>query len=56
MNLASRMESHGVSGAIQITEATWRLVHDRFDCVPGGTIDIKGAGPTPVWHVVGRRR
>lgn len=53
--MASRMESHGVSGAIQITDRTWTLVHDRFDCTSGGTIDVKGAGPTEVWHVVGRR-
>ncbi len=55
VNMASRMESHGRSGAIQITERTWRLVHDRFDCTPGGTIDVKGAGPTAVWHVRGSR-
>jgi class 3 adenylate cyclase len=53
VNMASRMESHGLSGAVQITERTWRLVKDRFQCEEGGTIDVKGAGPTRVWHVVG---
>jgi len=54
VNMASRMESHGQRGAIQITDRTWRLIADRFVCAPGGTVDVKGAGPTPVWHVVGR--
>lgn len=53
VNMASRMESHGLSGAIQITERTWRLVKDRFQCDERGIIDVKGAGPTRVWHVVG---
>ena len=53
VNLASRMESHGVPGAIQITEGTWRLVKDRFPCAQRGTIDVKGVGPTRVWQVVG---
>lgn len=29
VNVASRMESHGVEGRVQISEATWRLVRDR---------------------------
>jgi len=53
VNMASRMESHGVRGAIQITECTWRLVKDRFQCKERGTIDVKGVGLTRVWHVVG---
>ena len=53
VNMASRMESHGVGGAIQITECTWRLVKDRFQCKERGTIDVKGVGLTRVWHVVG---
>jgi adenylate cyclase len=53
VNMASRMESHGMSGAVQITERTWRLVRDRFQCEDRGAIDVKGVGPTPVWYVVG---
>jgi guanylate cyclase len=56
VNLASRMESHGHSRTIQITRNTWELVKDAFDCEAGGTIDVKGAGRTEVWHVVGRRQ
>jgi class 3 adenylate cyclase len=46
------VESHGLSGAVQITEPTWRLVKDHFHCDERATIDVKGAGPTRVWHVV----
>ena len=52
VNMASRMESHGVRSAVQITERTWRLVKDHFQCEDRGTIDVKGAGPTRVWHVM----
>jgi len=55
VNLASRMESQGQPGAIQITERTWRLVKDEFACEDGGTIDVKGAGPTRVWRVLPER-
>jgi guanylate cyclase len=54
VNLASRMESHGSGGAIQITQATYDLVKDRFICEPKGKVRVKGAGELEVWHVVGR--
>ena len=54
VNLASRMESHGESGAIQITHSTYNLVRAQFDCESAGTIQVKGAGALEVWRVVGR--
>ena len=42
MNLASRMESHGESGAIQITRSTYDLIRDEFDCEWQG--DHEGEG------------
>jgi adenylate cyclase len=56
VNLASRMEAHGRDGAIQITRSTYELVRDAFECEPGGTIEVKGAGKMEIWHVLGRRR
>jgi adenylate cyclase len=53
VNTASRMESHGVPGRIQLTEATYRLVRDSFECVPRGEIDIKGKGRLSTWFVEG---
>lgn len=55
VNTASRMESHGVPGRIQISESTYRLVQDEFVCIPRGTIEIKGKGELPTWFLVGRR-
>jgi guanylate cyclase len=51
VNTASRMESHGTGGKIQISEATYRLIGDRFVCEPRGEIDIKGKGSVPVWYL-----
>jgi guanylate cyclase len=55
VNLASRMESHGAEGAIQITRATYELVKDAFVCEPRGLVEIKGGGRIEAWHVVGRQ-
>jgi guanylate cyclase len=55
VNTASRMESHGTSGRIQITRATKELLEDEFACEPRGTIPIKGKGEVEVWYLVGRR-
>jgi guanylate cyclase len=55
VNLASRMESHGESGAIQITRSTYDLIKDQFDCESRGSIKVKGADDAEVWHVLGRK-
>ena len=55
VNLASRMESHGQSGAIQITRRTYDLIKGEFVCESKGTTSIKGAGELEVWHVVRRK-
>jgi adenylate cyclase len=55
VNMASRMESHGQSGVIQITRNTFDLVNDEFDCVARGTIEVKGAGRVATWCVTGRK-
>jgi guanylate cyclase len=55
VNTASRMESHGTSGRIQITRTTKELLEDEFDCEPRGTIPVKGKGEIETWYLVGRR-
>ena len=55
VNTASRMESHGTAGRIQITRATKELLEDDFVCEPRGTISVKGKGEVDVWYLVGRR-
>jgi adenylate cyclase len=55
VNMASRMESHGQSEAIQITHATYELIKDDFVCETRGTIDVKGSGEMEIWHILGER-
>jgi guanylate cyclase len=55
VNVASRMESHGVADSIQIAENTYELLKRDFVTVPRGTIDIKGKGEMKTWFLIGRR-
>jgi guanylate cyclase len=52
VNVASRMESHGLGGAVQITRATYDLIKDEFVCEPRGTVHVKGKGDMQVWLVL----
>ena len=54
VNMASRMESHGTSGVIQITRHTFDLVGEHFDCQARGPIEVKGVGRVETWYVTGR--
>ena len=54
VNTASRMESHSVPGAIQITAATRQMLGDAFECEHRGTIEIKGKAPMETYLLVGR--
>jgi class 3 adenylate cyclase len=54
VNTASRMESHGVPGKIQVTERTYAVLRDRYAFVERGTIDVKGRGPMRTWFLEGR--
>jgi len=49
VNIASRMESHGQPGQIQISEVTMKLLGDNFDFIPQGEIDIKSATRMPTY-------
>ena len=51
VNVASRMESHGTSGTIQITRTTYELIKDEFVCEPRGSVSVKGKGEMEVWLV-----
>jgi adenylate cyclase len=55
VNMASRMESHGTPGQIQVTRATYELLNDEFELEPRGTVPIKGKGDVETWYLVGRR-
>jgi class 3 adenylate cyclase len=55
VNVASRMESHGLPGRIQVSEATQRLIASDFDLEERGTLDVKGKGAIKTWLVRGRK-
>jgi guanylate cyclase len=55
VNTASRMESQGTPGRIQITRATYELLKADFVCEPRGTVPVKGKGDMETWYLVGRR-
>ena len=54
VNMASRMESHGISNEIQITRPTWELLRDDFLTESMGLVDVKGKGKVETWRLVGR--
>jgi guanylate cyclase len=56
VNTASRMESHGVPGSIQISRATHNLIRDDYVCERRGTVDVKGMGETETFFLLARRR
>jgi guanylate cyclase len=53
VNIASRMESQGVAGRIQLTNTTYELIRDHFDCEQRGTVEVKGRGVMETWFLIG---
>lgn len=51
VNMASRMESHGVRGKIQVTRSVKDEIGDRFTMMPRGTIEVKGIGSVETFLV-----
>ena len=44
VNTASRMESSGVVGSIQVSKATYDLIQDEFVATSRGPLAVKGKG------------
>jgi len=55
VNTASRMESHGVPGRVQVTRSTYERLRDTHDFEARGIIDVKGKGAIETYLLVGRR-
>ena len=55
VNTASRMESHGIAGAIQVTERAYERLRERYELRRRGTIEVKGKGPMTTYLLLGRR-
>ena len=55
VNMASRMESQGVSGCIQVTERTYQRLSNRFVLEERGVIEVKGKGPMRTHFLITER-
>jgi|APGre2960657404_1045060.scaffolds.fasta_scaffold08021_2 class 3 adenylate cyclase len=53
VNTASRAESNGSLGKVNITETTYELVKDIFRCEYRGDIEVKGKGQMKMYFVLG---
>lgn len=51
VNTASRMESNGEVGKVNISETTYELVKDKFVCEYRGEIEAKGKGKVKMYFV-----
>ena len=49
VNLAARLESHGLPGEIQVTRALSLSLGDRFHFERRGPIEVKGVGVIETW-------
>lgn len=54
VNTASRMESQGSAGRIQVTDDARRALGDRFLFEPRGQVEVKGKGKMKLFYLVGR--
>lgn len=51
VNIASRMESNGQPGKINISATTFDLVQTHFHCTPRGKMEVKGKGKMDMYFV-----
>ncbi|MDY6938572.1 MAG: adenylate/guanylate cyclase domain-containing protein [Cyanobacteriota bacterium] len=56
VNVASRMESSGEAGKIQVTHATYKRLHDRYHLQRRGEIAVKGKGSMTTYWLLDRDR
>jgi class 3 adenylate cyclase len=51
VNTASRLESHGAPGRVQVTEVVFQRLQSRFEFEPRGVIELKGRGPMNTYYL-----
>jgi adenylate cyclase len=56
VNLASRMESTGVAGRIQVSESAFAYLKNEFAFEPRGAGEVKGKGAICTWFLLGPRQ
>lgn len=54
VNMASRMESHGLPSCVQVTRAVHDQLSERYELRERGTIEVKSRGPTTTYLLLGR--
>ena len=55
VNMASRLESHGAVGTLNVSAGIRQRLGNAYLFEPGGRVDLKGKGPTDIYHLRGRR-
>ncbi len=55
VNVASRMESNSEPGKINVSESTYHLIKEEFDCSFRGEIEAKNRGSLKMYFVEGKR-
>jgi class 3 adenylate cyclase len=55
VNVASRMESHGLPGHIQVTETTYQVLQHEYLFKQRGQVEIKGRGQMITYLLTGRK-
>ena len=56
VNTASRMESQGVPGKIQVTDKTYLLLQSNYCFEERGTIEVKGKGEMLTYFLLGKNK
>jgi class 3 adenylate cyclase len=49
------MESHGIPGQIQVSDATYQILKDQYDFTERGVIEVKGKGEMRVYLLQGKK-
>ncbi|NJO47809.1 MAG: adenylate/guanylate cyclase domain-containing protein [Oscillatoriales cyanobacterium RM2_1_1] len=55
VNIASRMESHGIANEIQLTEVTYQKLKYKYQLECRGTINVKGKGEMTTYLLKGKK-
>ncbi len=55
VNTASRMESSGVEGKVNVSSSTYELIKDKFNCTARGKVIAKNKGEMEMYFVENRK-
>jgi class 3 adenylate cyclase len=55
VNIASRMESHGMAGKIHVSDAVYQLLQDKFLWEKRDKIQVKGKGEMTTYFLLDRK-